>query len=79
MSTPMDVTVVRPKWRAPDAIRYVVGHGIGLLFNGWIVMLLVPVVVDLHPGYWKSVAAVLLLDFLLPSSSSWSLWTKAAK
>ena len=79
MTAPVLVTVVRPASKVSSTVGRLIGHYAGCLFDGWIVMFLVPAVIDRHPGYWQSVAAVLLLAFLLPSESAWTLWTKASK
>jgi len=72
------VTVVRPKRGLGESLQMLVTAIVATLINAWIVMTLAPVVADMHPSYWQSVAAMVLISTLLPSNG-YLLWTKDAK
>lgn len=71
MNAPLPVTVVRPK---AAFIPGLITAAILALIDGWVVMLLAPPAVHMHPSYWHSVGFYLLTRTLVADRSylSWS-------
>jgi len=79
MAEPLQVEIVRPKQDPATRIATVVSPFAILAFRAWIVMLLAPQF--WHPvGYWKSVAACLLVSYLVGGKGADYLrWTRDRK
>lgn len=59
MATP--VVIVQDKKSLSTLIAMIVGNVLQLLLSGWIVMLLLPYVTPWAPGYWQTVAGLVVV------------------
>lgn len=80
-SSPIDVTVVRPKVTGAEALGRFLGRNAGLFLTAWLVMLIVGGQTPWHPGYWQTFLLLLAVRLILPaaSDSTYTYWTKEPK
>lgn len=69
--TPQEVVITRPNHVVEDFIT----SAVTLFIQAWVVMLIIPVVLPIVPGYWK-VFAGLWIARVLFSDTSWLYFTK---
>lgn len=80
-SSPIDVTVVRPKLTGAAAVGRLVGRYAWLFTAAWLVMLIVGAQTPLHPGYWQTLLLILAarLTISAATESTYPYWTKELK
>ncbi|WP_280762150.1 hypothetical protein [Prescottella agglutinans] len=80
-SSPIDVTVVRPKVTGATALGRLAGRNAVLFLTAWLVMLIVGAQTPWHPGYWQVFLLLVAIRLILPaaSDSTYTYWTKEPK
>lgn len=80
MSKPLNVTIVRPNKTWTESLGAFVGNAVADLIRAWVLMLLVPVVLaGVHPGFWRSLAAIFAFSALFGLKDHHISWTAASK
>ena len=77
MSSPLPVTVIRPRLTVTEALTSLLATLITFAINALIVMWLVPVVSGLHPSIAQSLAVVVLVRSLT-RTTDYLQWTRGA-
>lgn len=80
-SSPIDVTVVRPKLTGAVALGRLAGRYTALFLTAWLVMLIVGAQTPWHPGYWQTWLLLVAIHLILPgaTTSTYPFWTKEPK
>lgn len=76
----IDVEIVRPKRTGVESLGMSIGVVLGYAWSAWFVMLLTPVAISWHPGFWQSFAAVIVARTLTGSGQGeYGFWTKSRR
>ena len=75
MTAPMPVEIVRPNLTGRELLTQFVGSIAFNVFRAWLVMLLLPSVVDFRPGYWQVLIGIVVLEWTL-ADRSYLGWTR---
>ena len=72
----LPVEIVRPKKSTGETTVEFFGHLLNLVVRAWVVMLVLPILGQ-QWSYWKAMAAVLAVTYLLPANGYLS-WPRTA-
>lgn len=75
-NTPLPVTIIRPPIKWVEAFGRITGGICGYFLTAWLVMLIAAAQTPWHPGYWQVFFLIVGVRLVLPTTSSYRMWTK---
>ena len=75
---PAPVEIIRPDLTGREILKQLLGGVLFAFSRAWLVMILLPSLVDFRPGFWRVLIALVILDWTL-TDRSYLAWTRVRR